>query len=96
MRETTVKTRKEHRCDWCPELIEIGQPAISRAYMWEGEFFHGYLHPECMEALKRSDIGENGFDPHAQKRGIAYDRYGEPKQISPNDRAIYEVADDNC
>jgi hypothetical protein len=71
MRETTVKTRKKHECDWCPEPIEIGELAIDRAYIWEGEFCHGYLHPECLEAVKKSDIGEDGFFPQDQKRGIA-------------------------
>ena len=79
MRETMVKkTRKRHRCEWCPEWIEVGQAAMNRAYVWEGEFHHGYLHPECWEALCRSDNMEDGFPIHDQQRGVAIDYYGDP------------------
>jgi len=71
------RTRKSHSCAWCPEKIEAGQPAVKRATIWEGEFCHDYLHPECLEAMKRSDI-EDGFEPQEQKRGQAIDYYGDP------------------
>jgi len=88
--EREVKaTRKPHRCEWCPEKIEVGQRAIKRAYIWEGEFHHGYLHPECWDALCRSDFTEDGFTTGEQKRGQAYDYYGDPipTELRPRSQA---------
>lgn len=75
--ERTVTTRKPHRCAWCPEPIEAHQQAVTRAYIWEGDFHHEYLHPECFEAMEASDI-EDGFDLQSQKRGQAINYYGDP------------------
>lgn len=60
-------------------MIETGSQAISRAYLWEGEFRSGHMHPECWDAMGRSEgTGDDGFILHEQLRGIAYNRYGEP------------------
>lgn len=81
MRETEVnKTRKAHACEWCPEPIKVGEKAHGRAYVWEGEFHHGYMHPECWEALCRSEA-EDGFPIGEQDRGVAYNCYDEPIPI---------------
>jgi hypothetical protein len=76
--EDEVLTRKPHRCDWCPEMIEPKQKATKRAYIFEGYFSYGYLHPECLDALGKSEHMEDGFPMHEQKRGVPCDGYGDP------------------
>ena len=79
MRENMVKTRKSHHCEWCPELIAAGEQAMSRAYIWDGDFQYGHLHPECWLALCAScSTIDEGFTLHEQRRGVACDCYGEP------------------
>jgi len=78
MLKATLSTRKPHQCEWCPEPIKVGGPAMSRAYIWEGEFHHGYLHSECWDALRASNASEDGFALQEQPRGTAMDGYGDP------------------
>ena len=33
-----VKTNKDHRCEWCPEIIKKGERARYRKYVFEGRF----------------------------------------------------------
>lgn len=69
-----VKCRKVHRCVWCGEQINVGDNAHYRSGIYEGEFFSDYWHPECHEAMMRSDFGyENEFNPMDQKRGKTYE-----------------------
>lgn len=51
---THVKSsRKARCCYWCPEGIEIGQPKVVIAAVYEGNFFCVGFHPECHKALQR-------------------------------------------
>lgn len=51
---TRVKAcRKPTRCYWCDEIIEIGQPKITTATVFEGDFQSNNFHPECFDALER-------------------------------------------
>ena len=45
------RSRKERRCDWCAEKIEIGQAYES--YRWADGSDGGTvrMHPECYEAM---------------------------------------------
>jgi len=39
IKDTPVKAvRKPHRCEWCSEMILVGQSARYRAYRFEGAF----------------------------------------------------------
>ncbi|MBP1626918.1 MAG: hypothetical protein H6Q00_1393 [Holophagaceae bacterium] len=80
-RETPIKaTRKTHDCSWCPEPIDMGQPAAYRAYVIDGSFQADHMHPECLDAMHRSlkVFPDDTFDPNSQKRGVSYDEYGDP------------------
>jgi hypothetical protein len=69
-----VKPRKRHRCDWCCEWCEPGEPAHYRVSIFDGDFCAGYLHPECHEAMVKSDWSEyEEFTPGDQKRGKTMD-----------------------
>lgn len=71
IRSDEVKCRKSHACEWCGELINVGEKAFSRAYMWEGDFHSDYMHPECVQGMRKSDREEmmDGFKPGNQLRG---------------------------
>ena len=60
--ERSVKaSRKIRRCDWCGESIKIGEPYES--YRWRDGSDGGnvYMHPECLEAMRRTSREEGGF-----------------------------------
>lgn len=69
LKDKLVAVRKEHRCSWCGEKIEVGHPAHYRAFIWEGYFATDYLHPECYEAMCNSDDMDYGFESFNQLRG---------------------------
>ena len=69
-----VKCRKKHRCDWCGEVIEASYEAHYRTGIHDGEFFTEYMHPECWDALGKSDLGyDDNYYPRDQQRGKTYD-----------------------
>ena len=42
-----TKARKQRRCHWCGERIEIGQSYVRIAGQWDGDFGVSSWHPEC-------------------------------------------------
>ena len=53
--------RKSRRCDWCGELIQIGEPYES--YRWREGSDGGTVrvHPECLAAMRRTSSEERGW-----------------------------------
>ena len=47
---SVARSRKQRRCDWCDELIRIGEPY--KAYSWRdgGDLGRTTVHPECRAA----------------------------------------------
>ena len=70
-----VKCRKPHRCSWCDEIIPAGEQAVSRTYVWQGDFQYDHMHPECTAAMPfgDDDYGE-GFGADFA-RGLAIERH---------------------
>ena len=70
IREKIVTCRKTHNCEWCNEVINKNEKALSRVYTSEGEFNSGYQHLECSDAMykSRGDI-EDSFEPGSFRRG---------------------------
>jgi len=66
----SVICRKPHVCEWCGEKINLSEPAISRAYVWEGEFNSSWQHPECHTAMNNSPESLEGFELGDQCRGL--------------------------
>jgi hypothetical protein len=66
--ETQVrKTRKPCRCYWCGEAILKGDPSTVVAGKWEGDFWSGRFHPECVTA--RNEWFSKYRDDEAPERG---------------------------
>lgn len=68
--------RKPHRCTWCGEVIEVGQPY--ERWMSVDDFMQtNKAHPECVIAMNRLAKEEGGtteFEPGSFKRGSTEDR----------------------
>jgi len=68
--------RKPHRCHWCGERIEIGNPYVRVFGSWDGDVGHSCWHPECDGAFQsltwkqKEDRGlDESFDAGLFKRG---------------------------
>ena len=48
------RSRKERHCDWCAEMIEIGQPYESYRWRESGDCYTVCMHPECFVAMSRA------------------------------------------
>ena len=72
LQDKEVHTRKEHRCEWCGEMIETGSKARYRAYVFDGDFTSEHMHPECYAAMFEIDWNyEEGFEQHSFVRGTS-------------------------
>jgi len=70
-----VKLRKSKRCEWCGEVIEVGEEAIRRVYKWWDEFRDTRMHLECYEGMEdkiiKGDIEfADGFIPYSMERPL--------------------------
>lgn len=66
-RNSYPKAKKQHKCDYCGEIIEIGEVYSYWVGTFEGYFQANKMHLECSKALNSS--GEPTFEYHAQERG---------------------------
>jgi ribosomal protein S27AE len=59
--QTVKASRKRRKCEWCGEMIEIGQPYVS--YMWAayGDSARITMHPECQKAAEELAAKEGGW-----------------------------------
>ena len=69
-----VCLRKPHRCEWCGEMMIVGEKAVVRVYKFDGDFNYNRMHPECWDALNRAfknDELRNGeFEGSCMPRGL--------------------------
>ena len=70
LKNITVITKKPHQCSWCAEQIDKGNIAEYRVYIYEGDFSHDYMHPECTDAMRHLDEDRDfTWTPGELKRG---------------------------
>ena len=67
------RSKKQHRCVWCGELIVVGERYLYRAYRFDGKFQTDHLHEECSVALAthpdQQFMIEEGFEAYSFERG---------------------------
>jgi len=68
LQDKTVTCKKAHFCEWCGEPIARGDTAQYRSGVFNGDFYSTYEHPECYEAMQKSDFEEYYFGD--QQRGV--------------------------
>jgi len=72
--ESSPIARKQHRCIWCAQFIEVGEKYERTASIYDGEFQSDAWHPECRSAMldemHASPCGEFEFCPHENERGV--------------------------
>lgn len=61
-----VTVRKERRCTWCGEAVEVGQQARVWAWVDQRKVETVSVHPECYEAWSRDDFEE--VSPYSNER----------------------------
>lgn len=69
---STHRARKQHRCVWCGEPIEVGtRHLVSVVLDDDRRFSRNRYHPECLWAchMDLEDSGEDTFMPHMHHRG---------------------------
>lgn len=66
-----LAARKRHRCDWCWERIEVGQPYKRWRWYDSGDASTVRVHPECSDAISACDPRdmEDGWMPGDNPRG---------------------------
>lgn len=66
--------RKQHRCIWCAQFIEVGEQYERTASIYDGEFQNDAWHLECraamLEEMAAFGGGEFEFYPHENERGV--------------------------
>lgn len=50
--------KKQHRCDWCNEPIDVGQPYVRQRSVDGRDVYTWRAHPECYEAAGTLDNGD--------------------------------------
>jgi hypothetical protein len=63
----TVKVRKPRACDYCGEMLEKGEQAVTWTYTYP-EFGSASVHPECKSVLDKRD-GDYEFSVGESPRG---------------------------
>lgn len=68
--EIKRKARKEHRCIWCGQKIEIREFYIAEASIYYNDFQYMKWHQECKAAcaIELAETKEEDFDPYSNER----------------------------
>ena len=59
--QSVKASRKRRKCDWCGEMIEIGQPYDSHMWSAYGDTTRIVMHPECKAAAGELAAKDGGF-----------------------------------
>ena len=71
----TRKARKQHRCIWCTEPIEMGDKYTHEKSVYDGYMQDHKWHPECLGANAdyHREEGESEFEAHSFARGTTHE-----------------------
>jgi hypothetical protein len=75
--KTEPTARKKHTCEWCGEVIEVGEKHEKNAGISDGDFQSWRAHKECihmMGCIQQEDESffDNEFMPFQHRRGKTY------------------------
>ena len=75
-RHNKQKAKKEHKCSWCGEQIEIGETYYYQAGTYYGDFQVTKLHEDCDAACSEASYkyGMEDYEPYSYKRGTTEER----------------------
>ncbi len=80
--EEIKAARRAHRCDWCNETIDEGQPYVRQRNKDGADVWTYRAHPECMHAsgsLSSMELECEATVTH--RRGCTCDRFENPCPI---------------
>lgn len=72
--ETIKAAKKQHKCDWCPESIDAGEPYKRYRFFGDAGPAVVKMHPECYDAMQEVADEEGGYlewTPHESPRGCS-------------------------
>jgi len=82
------KTRREHRCTWCCEVIPAGSAAFAHFGVFDGDPYNGHTHGECEAAMRHPAVqdwlADEGYIPGDGVRGRVDDRRWKLPQFNPD------------
>jgi len=59
---------KNHRCEWCGDIIAKGVNHAKFAGRWDGEWQNWRMHRECYSYADNNDALVDGFTPYEGER----------------------------
>lgn len=84
LRDDRPIARKEHQCNWCGEMILVGEKHSYQVAVFDGDFQHTRMHLECDAACDRELSGYDGwYDPFGNRRGMTSDEAKEEYRRIP-------------
>ena len=60
--------RKIHRCEWCGQIIPVGEKHVHHRGVWDGGFQDWRMHNECYKYGQKNDEISEGFAPFENHR----------------------------
>lgn len=57
----THKAKKQHRCDWCWQFVEVGETYKRYRYYNGGDVGTVKMHPECHDVMQDEAREEGGW-----------------------------------
>ncbi len=67
-----VAARKQHRCIWCGQAINVGEPYTYERSVYDGQMQTHHWHPECLPAAQAEmrEWNDEEFLPYEHERPV--------------------------
>lgn len=59
MPQRKVKARKEHRCDYCCNMIRTGTSYLRSTHIYDGDIYNWKTHKHCQEVAEKLNMFED-------------------------------------
>ncbi len=75
LKQTCPKAKKEHRCNWCGEKIQVGETYHRSTYAYNGLVYDFLCHKECLaiadELFAREYDDDEGLTENVFRDGVS-------------------------